>query len=166
MKAKTILKGILSIDLYIAIATAIVLIGVTSAGVFFRYVLNHPLVWGEEAQLACIVWILFYGASAAVRTKGHATVDIVLEQLGTTAGKIFNVFIYIIVMIVLGYLLVNGYKMFIQMIDMHRLTDALRIPYAIVYSAMPVSCLLMMINYTGMLFAPQFFADIDEEEII
>ncbi len=164
MKNKKIYYHILNVDLYIAILAALILISVAFIGVLFRYFLNSPLVWGEEVQLACIVWVLFFGSSAAVRTKGHAVVDVFLDLLGETPRKIVNWIIYFIIIAVLSYLFINGCKFIAQMIAMHRYTDALKIPNWIIYSSMPTSCFLMIVNYTGMQFAPHIFSAINEEE--
>lgn len=164
MKNNKTLYHILNIDLYIAILAAVVLIAVAFAGVVFRYCLNHPLVWGEELQLACIVWVLFFGASAAVRVKGHAMVDVFLNMLSEKVRNFVGWIIYFVIIAVLCYLFVNGSKFIDQMISMHRYTDALKIPNWIIYSAMPISCFLMIINFTGMQFAPQIFADASREE--
>ena len=158
-----ILKAILNIDLFIAIAAATVLILITFAGVLFRYFLNSPRVWVEEVQLACFVWILFFGASAAIRNGGHVSVDVFVDMMGPKQRKAITWFVYIAVTVVLLFLLFNGYKLFLQMLAMNRRTDTLKIPSAAIYSAMPISCLLMLINFAGMRFAPQIFSDEEED---
>ena len=90
-----ILKAILNIDLFIAIAAATVLILITFAGVLFRYFLN-----------------LFFGASAAIRNGGHVSVDVFVDMMGPKQRKAITWFVYIAVTVVLLFLLFNGYKLF------------------------------------------------------
>jgi TRAP-type C4-dicarboxylate transport system permease small subunit len=45
-------------------------------GVFYRYALNDPMVWGEELLVGLFVWLVFVGASAAARTSSHIRLDL------------------------------------------------------------------------------------------
>ena len=46
------------------------------AGVVLRYVFNDPLTWGEELIVGLFTWMVFIGASAAVRTHMHIRIDV------------------------------------------------------------------------------------------
>lgn len=161
---KKIYRYFLNIDLYIAITAATLLIAIAFIGVFCRYLFNRPLVWGEEAQLACIVWVMFFGASAGIRTKGHAVVDVFIEHVNPSVRKIIDWIVFFIELLVLIYLLKNGYALFLQMINMHRKTPTLYIPYSAIYVAMPVSLVLMIINLVGMRFWPSVFSETTDKE--
>lgn len=45
--------------------------------VFFRYVLNLPLTWSEEAARYLNVWAVLLGASLSVKYKDHLRVDLI-----------------------------------------------------------------------------------------
>lgn len=45
--------------------------------VFFRYVLNLPLTWSEEAARYLNIWAVLLGASLSVKYKDHLRVDLI-----------------------------------------------------------------------------------------
>lgn len=65
---KTKLKVIfLNLDLVLTSAVLTVLVGLTCISVFSRYIFFHPIVWLEEVQLWCMVWLVYLGAGAVYR---------------------------------------------------------------------------------------------------
>ena len=76
MKEKNkILKVISNLDIAIAAIALIILIVLTSSGVFMRYIVGKPYTWLEEIQLFCMVWIVFAAGGAAFRTGNHVAID-------------------------------------------------------------------------------------------
>ena len=71
------LEKILNLDYIIAGIALSVLIIVTFGGVIMRYFLGNPIIWGEEVQLFCFVWTVFFGAGAAFRTGSHVAIDVI-----------------------------------------------------------------------------------------
>jgi TRAP-type C4-dicarboxylate transport system permease small subunit len=45
--------------------------GVTLSQVFWRYALNAPLIWSEEAARYLFVWVALVGAGLAMHQGGH-----------------------------------------------------------------------------------------------
>ena len=78
MSKSSIVKNL---DLAIACVALCVLIVVTFGGVVMRYLVGSPLIWAEEVQLMCFMWMTFFGAGAAFRYGSHVAVEIVVEQL-------------------------------------------------------------------------------------
>lgn len=62
----------------LAVESALVLVGV-----FFRYILNSPLYWGEEAARLLLIWLSFIGAALAFQRKTHISMDVVVRCLPT-----------------------------------------------------------------------------------
>lgn len=60
----------------LALESALVLVAV-----FFRYVLNNPLYWSEEAARFLLIWLAFAGAALAFERGHHVNMD-VLVRLG------------------------------------------------------------------------------------
>jgi TRAP-type C4-dicarboxylate transport system permease small subunit len=50
-------------------------------GVFFRYALNSPLYWAEEAARLLLIWLSFTGAALAFQRNHHLAMDIVMRLL-------------------------------------------------------------------------------------
>lgn len=60
--------------------------------VFFRYVLNLPLSWTEEASLIAFAWLLFLGAAICARENVHILIDIVSPDLASPVGRTLESF--------------------------------------------------------------------------
>ena len=55
--------------------------GLVLTGVFFRYALNSPLYWAEEAARLLLIWLSFVGAALAFQRKQHLAMDVVMRLL-------------------------------------------------------------------------------------
>jgi TRAP-type C4-dicarboxylate transport system permease small subunit len=65
--------------------------------------------------------------------------------------KIIEFIDYAIVMVVLAYLFLKGMSLVEQLATSGRLTNILGIPYQVLYGAMPIGCILMIVNYTSVM---------------
>jgi len=149
MKLKNkVLNALLNLDLLIAGISLSVLIVITFLGVIMRYFVNNPFVWQEEVQLWCFVWVVFFGGSVAFRSGSHVAIDIVVDLLPDSLKKVVDILVYFVVMVVLLYLSIHGSNLVIQLASTGRLTNILQVPYSIIYSSLPIGCVLMMMNYT------------------
>lgn len=144
------LNCLLNLDMVIAGISLIILIIITFSGVWMRYLVNNPFVWQEEVQLWCFIWVVFFGASAAFRSSSHVAIDIIVDRLPLTARKFIDILNYFVVMFVLYYLMTHGTNLIMQLFKTGRMTNILDVPYAVIYSAFPIGCGLMMINHTIM----------------
>lgn len=61
--------------------------------VFFRYVLNSPLLWPEELTIFSMIWLGFIGASLGVKRGTHVSFNLVLDKLPSTKQKYLKIFI-------------------------------------------------------------------------
>lgn len=64
--------------------------------VFFRYVLNSPLTWTEEAIRNLNIWSVLLGVALAVKLKDHLRVDLIdkyLEKMSVRFQASFNIII-------------------------------------------------------------------------
>lgn len=148
MGKKRFWSYLLNLDLVLTGIVFAILVVVTFAGVIMRYFVNNPFVWLEEVQLACFVWIAFLGGGAAFRTGNHVAIEFIVDRLPTGLRKVVEVLIYLVVIIVLGYFFIQGSNLVNQMANTGRTTNILKIPYKIIYSAFPIGCILMIINFT------------------
>jgi TRAP-type C4-dicarboxylate transport system permease small subunit len=60
----------------LAAESALVLVGV-----FFRYALNNPLYWAEEAARLLLIWLSFIGAALAFQRGQHLAMDVVMRLM-------------------------------------------------------------------------------------
>lgn len=149
MKAKNKFLSILSnLDWYITCAAMAVLILLTFIGVIMRYFFNKPIIWTEEVQLWCIVWVAFLGGGATFRSDGHVAIDVLVDLMPEPIQKAIDVFRYIVVVAVLGYFTVYSTVLVNQLVKTGRETNILDISYGLVYGAFPIGCILMIISFT------------------
>lgn len=146
---KKTLKALDSIEVAAAITVLAVLIAVTVAGVVLRYIFNSPFKWMEEYQLASMVWLSFLGAPVAFTHKGHVAIELIVDSLPMVAQKIARVLIGVVVYLTISYLFVRSLDFLELFTRTGRSTPIIGIPYTVVYGIAPVSCVLMVISYTG-----------------
>ena len=141
-------KILCNLDLVLAGIAFTVLVAVTFGGVIFRYALSSPIIWAEEVQLWCFLWITFLGAGAAFRYGSHVAVEIVFDILPKKVQKVLTVINYLIVMGILAYLMILGFDLLALMVKIGKTTAILRIPMIIVNGIIPAGCVIMMISTT------------------
>ena len=122
------------------------LIILTTLGVISRYFLNSPIAWLEEVQMMLIVWTTFMGGSVAVRMKGHVAIEVIVELFPKVVQRVLSMIVFVFVIIVLVVVAMQGMNLIQQLASTNRVTSMLHIPYAIIYSAMPIGCVMMIVN--------------------
>ena len=162
MKKKTWLKILCNLDLFIASVAMIVLTLVTAAGVFMRYIVKNPILWQEEVQAFCQVWMIFLGASVAFRGGSIVAIEMLVEALPEKAQRIVGYVVDLIVLFVLAFLMVKSQAYITQVFGRSgRPTPILRIPYTLIYGIAPYGCGLMMFFYMLSKYLPKFVKDVD-----
>lgn len=144
---KNIIHKILSLDLVISGIALIILVILTFLGSLMRYIVNRPIIWQEEVQIGLAIWVIFFGASAAFRYSNHIAIDMIVDMFPKNIQKIIEVLIAIVTISVLFFMLINGKNLVLQFIKTNRSTNILHIPSQFIYSAIPLGCFLMIINY-------------------
>lgn len=105
--------------------------------VFFRYILNSPIVWSDEIVRYSLVWMTFAGAALATRDDKHILVDVIDTILSEKGRKITNGFVDLVVIAFMAFLIYYG----IRMTDYERgmFGETLTwISYAYVYVSIPI----------------------------
>lgn len=123
------------------------LILVTVTGTITRYFLQMPFTWLEEFQLACVIWIVFLAGSAAFHAKAHVAIEMIVDLLPENCKKVINLFIGVVIFVVLVYVLKASVQYLGVFMRSGRTTSILKIPYTYIYGIVPISCVLMMLEY-------------------
>ena len=120
----------------LAAMTIIVLLGV-----FFRYVVNSPFMWTEEAARYLQVWMGFTAISIAIRRDKHIKVDALASFAPVWLVKSAGLFVYAVMAFFLVILLKQGYLM-----TVNTLAHASTIPISMVWilAALPAAALLSL----------------------
>ena len=145
---KKFLMKLYNLDILIAGVVLSVLVIYTFFAVIMRYFINRPVYWGEEFQLICIVVIVFFGAGAGFRTGSHIAIDFLVDLFPLKLQKITTVIIYAASIVAMVYFFIQSSALVRQMVATRRVTDILRIPFFVIYTAFPIGCALIILNYT------------------
>ena len=115
--------------------------------VFFRYVLNSPIVWADELVRYSLVWMTFAGASLATRDNKHIVVDVIDLALPARARRATSWLADAVVVAFMVFMIVYG----IKMTDYERgmFGETLTwFSYAYVYISIPIGAALTIL-FTG-----------------
>lgn len=154
-------KILVNLDLIIAAIAFIILVVTTFGGVIMRYLIGSPIIWAEEVQLWCFLWMTFFGSGAAFRFGSHVAVEIIFEKLSASLKKKVTIINYLIIMAILAYVCVLGGDLIALMLKIGKETSILRVPYWFINAVIPVGSILMMISITYTTF---FQKDVDKKE--
>jgi TRAP-type C4-dicarboxylate transport system permease small subunit len=98
--------------------------------------------------LLCFIIIVFFGAGAGFRTGTHVAIDFIVDKLPWKIQRAIVLIMYAISMVLMVYFFFQSSMLVRQMYVTRRATPILEIPLFLTYSAFPVGCALIIINYT------------------
>ncbi|MDR0475869.1 MAG: TRAP transporter small permease [Treponema sp.] len=111
---------------------------VSLAQVFFRYVLNSPLVWSEEMARYLGIFMIMLATSNAIKRNAHIGIDVLSSRLPASVQKPLRIFCYLMSMFVMGFLAFYASRLMKR--NFFTPTPAMRIPIGIPYFCMTFSC--------------------------
>lgn len=117
-----------------------------------RYVFNTGFVWAEELVRYEIIWMVFIGASVAVRKGIHIGIDVLHHVLPKNGKKIVRIVIGVICLIFCVVLFIYSLELVMQTRSFGQRTSAMRMPFWIVLLAIPIGAGLMAIRFAQELF--------------
>ncbi|MGB5985135.1 MAG: TRAP transporter small permease [Desulfobacterales bacterium] len=131
------------INWFLALLMAAMVV-IISAQVWYRFILNDPLSWSEEAGRYLFVWISFMGAAAGVRYQVHLGIDLMDKLLPPRIYRWVIVLVNLIIQAFLLMIIYWGFKILgiIQFQESPSMHISMRYPYM----AVPVGAIFMFIN--------------------
>lgn len=131
------------INWFLALLMAAMVV-IISAQVWYRFILNDPLSWSEEAGRYLFVWISFMGAAAGVRYQVHLGIDLMDKLLSPGAYRWVVVLVNLIIQVFLLMIIYWGFNILgiIQFQESPSMHISMRYPYM----AVPVGGIFMLIN--------------------
>lgn len=111
-----------------------------------RYTGTFSLGWAEETARYLMVWLVFFGISAAAKRNAHFAVGVLFMITPLKAHIPIRCFILIMVLIFTVSATVLGFQYSDRLMSMGQASPALGIPMWFMYSAIPVGCGLMSIR--------------------
>ena len=86
--------------LLVAAMTALIIVQV-----FYRYVLNNPLAWTEEAAIFAMIWMTFLVTPIAYRSGGNVAIDIIRDLFKGRWQALIQIVLNLLVILLLVVLL-------------------------------------------------------------
>ncbi|MDA8477704.1 TRAP transporter small permease [Citrobacter sp. Awk 4] len=115
---------------------------ITVVAVLMRWLLNAPLIWGEEALIICYIWLIMIGAASAMGHRMHVSIDAftsMLPESGRLVCAIITHLIAIVSLSTFGYL---GYELSLIAVD--KITPILGVSYLYIDFAVPTGAGIMV----------------------
>jgi TRAP-type C4-dicarboxylate transport system permease small subunit len=139
-------KGLGALVEWLTAALITTLVIVVSANVVARYFLQVSLLWAEEVSRLAFVWVVFLGATIALRRRTHLAISFVTDRLPLPAREAVYTLVMLLTLAFLGAIGWGGIDLVRQTIEFGRLTPILGISAAWGYLAVPVAALLMFLE--------------------
>ncbi|SFZ83749.1 TRAP-type C4-dicarboxylate transport system, small permease component [Devosia enhydra] len=112
------------------------------AQIFFRYVVNRPILWTEEATMIAFIWTVFWAAAFMVNIREHVAFDVVYEAVSPRIKRIMAIF-SMLVLIGCFLLLIPATVDYLEFL-LRKRSPVLRIPMTWIYGCY----LLFVVNFT------------------
>lgn len=154
--ADKVIRFTSNIVLAVLIVLGFVMLGVSWAHIFCRYILNDSLTWSEELLKIFVVWFCLLSATFISVRREHVRITIFKQRLPERLEKLtdlmvsFLMFFCSLVMCYIGVRLASWAGM--------RKTPALRIPFAYMYASIYISFGIMaayeLRNFLADIFCP------------
>jgi C4-dicarboxylate transporter, DctQ subunit len=144
---KVIKKLIINLNNGLANLATLTIVIITVSAVFMRYVLNNPIQWVEELQMAIYIWAIMLGAASAMKDRKHISIDVFFMLLPTRVQRYaqhMNDVISIVILVVFGWL---GLQLALDSGD--KITPILQASYLYIDLSVPVGCFLMAVYLIG-----------------
>ncbi len=122
------------------------MVALTCWQVITRYILQNPSSWSEELVSYLFAWMALLGASLVVGERGHMNIPILVDRMGPSVRKAFNIFAEVVACVFAAVILVYG-GLQITNLAMGQMTSSLGVPIGIFYIVLPL-CGVINIIYT------------------
>lgn len=116
---------------------------IIAAQVFYRFVLNDPLSWSEEAGRYLFVWLSFLGAAVGLREGMHLGVDLLEKALPFRVYKWVALLGQLLIQVFLCYVILYGLR--VISVVRFQTSPSMGISMLYPYLAVPVGAALMLI---------------------
>ena len=135
---KTLDKIVSKVEELIAVIGLSAMTVITLVAVFFRYVLQSPIIWSEEAARYLMVWSTMLGISIATRQKAHLGIDIFVSMAPKKLQRALEIFSTLMMIVMFVFLTIISIVFIQSAIRTGNVSPMLRIPFYIIYLALPL----------------------------
>ncbi|MDG1340178.1 MAG: TRAP transporter small permease [Paracoccaceae bacterium] len=119
---------LLAVGRWLAIAALGIMVCLILSQIFFRYVLDSPLNWTEEAARFGMLWMTGLMAPLAYRMGGFVAIDMAERGLGRTLSALLTTFLLAISLAVIIICLDKGINNHVDSLTGRGKSSSLRLP--------------------------------------
>jgi TRAP-type C4-dicarboxylate transport system permease small subunit len=149
---RKLIYGYDKLEEYLLCASLVFTTLIIFAQIIMRSVFNNSLSWSEELTRYIFVWQIWMGVSIAQRDNAHIRVELLFSFVKSEKAKAAIDLIASVIWIAFSaFLLVNGSQLVLQMAARGNVSGAMRLPMYIVYTALPLSALILCLRLVGQL---------------
>ncbi|SFA93942.1 TRAP-type C4-dicarboxylate transport system, small permease component [Lentibacillus halodurans] len=130
---------------YICLVLLLVIVFITILQVFYRFVLDSPLIWTDELSRFLLIWMVFLGAATVSFDDKHLAVNVLQENMSSRMQLISNLVIRTLIIIFLAMVIYTSID--IVSAAHYNRSGALDIPFSYWRVSITVGSVLM-IGYT------------------
>ncbi|MBA6222643.1 TRAP transporter small permease [Colwellia sp. MB02u-18] len=113
--------------------------------VFSRFILQSPSSYTEELARYLLIWIGILGSAYAYKAKAHLGLDLFVEKLAPAKKIKVRMLIEVLVIVFACSVMIYGGSLLMSMtIELKQTSAALGINMGIIYSAIPLSGILIV----------------------
>lgn len=116
---------------------------VNFANVFARYFLDRAMLGAEELQVFAMVWMTFVGAAVVALRGEHLQMDILAQRLPPRLRIVLGHAQTLLLAALSLFMLYQSGQFTLQMMELGRDSDAMRVPMAIPHSGLVVGFALL-----------------------
>ncbi|MGP9591359.1 MULTISPECIES: TRAP transporter small permease [unclassified Halomonas] len=125
--------------------------------VFFTAIgrwIGLPVAWSVNIAQLLFVWVIFLGASQALRENKHIGVDIITSLLPEKLKRLNELFVLILMLMFLLFSMIYGLKLSVD--NSTRVISNTSISYSFITLAVPIGAFLMMCGVVGKIYVLAF----------
>lgn len=134
------LRRLAQIEFLVASLLLGIIVVLVFAAAIMRF-FGHPLIWSVDMAQLLFIWLCFFGATRAMREKGHLGIDILVRHLAPALRRRLEIILTLLVLVFLGLLAYEGYRL--TMLNRQRLFGDSGLSYAWVTASVPIGCLMI-----------------------
>ncbi|GIN19515.1 MAG TPA: TRAP transporter small permease [Bacillus bacterium] len=141
---KTLSNWIEKIEKLVSIILMAAITLVLFVAVVYRYFLNAPLFWANEASIFMITWLTFLGGSLGLKYKSQASITFLVDRFSETGKRILMIVTHVIILAALAVLMYLSYEWVLTLSPQK--SSSMRIPMWIPYLSVPVGLTFAFIH--------------------
>lgn len=138
-------KILLKLPENIGIFLIFLIVLLTAAQVFSRYILKSPLGWTEELVRFVFIWSIFVGAVVASKNRQHIRVETFHKYFSDSVNTFIEIFVNLSIVIFFIYIIPPAFRY--ALFAYHIKSVASEISMFFVYISLPLCGVFMTIYY-------------------